>query len=216
MNASDKFAATRLISVHIGRIAPLGPDAVASGFVKERVDGRQTISPAGVAGDEQADLSVHGGIDKAVYGYAADHYPAWTAAFPQHADRFIAGSMGENLAIVGITESDVHLGDIIRHGTAVLQVTQPRQPCFKLALAFGAPPIVRAMTRSGRSGWYYRVIAPGTVAAGDALALVDRPNPEWSIARFNAGLLTAFDAATLAALAQLPGLASDWHARFAG
>ena len=207
MNASGSCG--QIGSVQVGRIAPLGPEAVPSGFVKTAVTGPVAAGTLGLAGDEQADLSVHGGPDKAVYGYAASRYAEWAADFPALA--FAAGSMGENLTIDGADETSVHIGDIHRIGTALLQVTQPRQPCFKLALRFAEPRTVRAMTRSGRSGWYYRVLEAGEVAAGDVLTLVERPNPEWPVARFNAAILTARPDLAIATLA---GLAEDWRIEF--
>ncbi len=173
----------RVASVQIGRIAPLGPDAVPSAFLKTSVAGPVAVEPLGLVGDEQADLSVHGGPDKAVYAYAAARYPDWTAAFPALADRFVDGGMGENLTVTGVDEADLCVGDIHAIGTALLQVCQPRQPCSKLALAFGEPRVAKHMVRSGHSGWYYRAIRPGQLRAGDALTLHDRPNPDFAFAR---------------------------------
>jgi MOSC domain-containing protein YiiM len=141
------------------------------------------VETNGLDGDAQADLSVHGGPDKAVYGYAADHYPGWAADHPRHAARFAPGVMGENLAIAGMMESQICVGDIHRVGTALLQVCQPRQPCFKLGLHFDDPLMVRAMVQSQRSGWYYRVLEPGRLRAGDAVTLQERPHPDFAFAR---------------------------------
>jgi MOSC domain-containing protein YiiM len=214
MNASADFAAASIDMVRIGGIAPLGPDAVPSGFVKSPVAGPVVARTLGLDGDAQADLSVHGGPDKAVYAYATRHYPDWAADYPDLAAALLPGSMGENLCITGLDETQVHIGDTIRHGGAVLQVTQPRQPCFKLALAFEQPRMVRTMTRSGRSGWYFRVIADGPIAAGDTLQLLERPNPGWSVARFNAMLLQPLSPGLKAELAALARLAATWRARF--
>lgn len=173
-----------MLSVQVGKIALLGPNRVPSGFVKTPVAGPVEITAAGLAGDEQADLRVHGGPDKAVYGYASSAYPAWQRDFPHLAARFVFGSMGENLTIDGLDEAHVHIGDRVRVGGALLQVSEPRQPCFKLALAFDEPRLAQAMTRSGRCGWYYRMLEPGLVAAGDTIDLVDRPNGGWPVSRF--------------------------------
>jgi MOSC domain-containing protein YiiM len=170
----------------------------------------------GIVGDEQADLSVHGGPEKAVYGYAARHYPQWCADFPQHAALFVAGSMGENLTIAGLDEDDLCIGDIHRIGTALMQVCQPRQPCFKLAGYFGDPRMPRAMVRSGRSGWYYRVLEEGECRAGDAVMLVERQDQTVSFVRLttivNGGAASQTEAAALAAM---PGLASGLRRYFA-
>src|SRR4051812_23568955 len=121
-----------LLSVQTGRAAPLGPDAVPSAFVKTARQDAVAVTPLGLQGDEQADLQVHGGPEKAVYGYAASHYPAWAEQFPALA--FSGGAMGENLTIAGLEEKDICVGDVHSIGSSLLQVCQPRQPCFKFAL----------------------------------------------------------------------------------
>jgi MOSC domain-containing protein YiiM len=199
----------RLASIQVGRVAPLGPDAVPSGFVKKAVAGPVTVGALGLDGDEQADLTVHGGPEKAVYGYAAGHYPRWVHDFPALAERFLPGSMGENLTVTGIDEDELRVGDVHAIGSALLQLCQPRQPCFKLALALGEPRLAKAMVRSGRSGWYYRVLRGGTMAAGDTITLAERPNPDFPFARL-AEIVNRGGAsiAELQALADMPGVAS--------
>jgi MOSC domain-containing protein YiiM len=172
-------------SVQVGRIAPLGPDRVMSGFVKKPIEGPVEVGLLGLAGDEQADLEVHGGPDKAVYACSLGNYAVWKAAFPQHQMLLAPGGLGENLTIEGFAEGEVCLGDQMRIGTAVLQVSQPRQPCFKFALRFDDLTMPRAMVRNGMSGWYYRVLVPGSLAAGDEVRLLERPHPQWSIERTN-------------------------------
>lgn len=210
MNASPVF----VIAVHVGGIRPLGPQGTPSGYRKYPVDHPLLARTLGLAGDAQADLKVHGGPDKAVYGYALSRYPAWAAEFPHLADRFVAGSMGENLPVSGIDETGLNIGDRVRVGGALLQVTQPRLPCFKLGLAFDEPRIIRAMTRNGFCGWYYRVVESGVIGAGDAHSIVERPNPEWSVARF-AGIVAAraMGAELLREIVAMEGLAENWQAR---
>jgi len=174
-----------LRSVQVGRVAPLGPDGVPSGFVKAPIQGRVEVGLLGLTGDEQADLSVHGGPDKAVYACSLGNYAAWKAAFPQYQALLVPGGLGENLTIDGIAEVDVCMGDQVRIGTAVLQVSQPRQPCFKFALRFNDVAMPRAMVRNGMTGWYYRVLQPGVLGAGDEVRLMARPRPEWTIERTN-------------------------------
>jgi MOSC domain-containing protein YiiM len=176
-------------SVQTGRAASLGPEGVMSGFVKRAVRGSIEVTPTGIAGDEQADLSVHGGPEKAVYAYAASRYGLWQAAFPQHAALLVPGGLGENLTITGCDETSVCLDDIVSIGTCVLQVSQPRQPCFKFALRFDDPAMPRAMVKNGYCGWYYRVLQPGQLAADDALSLVERPLPQWPINRVNRSIV---------------------------
>lgn len=139
-----------LLSVHIGEVAPLGPEEVPSGFVKHSVSGSVAVTTLGLAGDQQADLAVHGGPEKAVYGYPASRYPAWQKQFPGLV--FQPGAMGENLSIAGLDETALCVGDVHAIGSALLQVCQPRQPCFKFSLRHNNPELPRAMVRSGFSG----------------------------------------------------------------
>jgi MOSC domain-containing protein YiiM len=118
-----------------------------------------------------------GGPDKAVYAYPAARYAEWLADFPQHEARLVPGAFGENLTIDGLVEAGICAGDIHVIGSARLQVCQPRQPCFKFALRFEDNRMPRAMVRSGRSGWYSRVLEEGHLEAGDAVRLIARPNP---------------------------------------
>lgn len=176
MNAGSSAAVT---SVQAGRIAPLGPQRIPSAFVKRSVAGPVHVGALGLDGDEQADLRVHGGPEKAVYAYPAAHYPLWTTEIPALAARFVPGSFGENLTISGLTEHDLCVGDVHGIGSVRLQVCQPRQPCAKLALNFEYPRLPKAMVRSGRSGWYYRVLAAGTLQAGDSVTVLERPLPDY-------------------------------------
>ncbi|MES2904953.1 MAG: MOSC domain-containing protein [Pseudomonadota bacterium] len=187
-----------------------------SGFVKSRVDGPVGVTFLGLAGDEQADLTVHGGPEKAVYAYPAIHYAAWEGDLPGHAEKFVAGGLGENLTILGWTEADLCVGDVHAIGTARLQVCQPRQPCFKLALHFDDKLLPKAMIRTGRAGSYYRVIKEGVITAGDAVVLVDRPNPGFGFERLveivNFGNA---DRDELQAMVTMKGLASRIRTRSA-
>jgi MOSC domain-containing protein YiiM len=198
-----------LASIQVGRVAPLGPDGIPSGFVKHAIDGPVAVQRFGLAGDEQADLAVHGGPEKAVYGYPATHYDSWALDYPEHLGLFVAGGMGENLTIAGWTESDVCVGDVHAVGSARLQVCQPRQPCSKLTLRFGDKRLAKAMVRNGRAGWYYRVVEEGSIHAGDRVTLVQRPNPSFRFDRLveivNFGKATREE---LAAMATMNGLAS--------
>ena len=214
MNASSYFVAGRIAAVHVGKIAPLGEAKVRSGYAKHSVAHPVRAAETGLSGDEQADLTVHGGPEKAVYAYPLSRYPVWAAAFPELADRFVAGSMGENLPVEGVDEDAINIGDRIRAGGALLQVTQPRQPCFKLGLAFGEPLLMRAMIRTGHCGWYYRVLEPGAIGAGDAHKVVERPNPDWSVARFAAVIAArAMGSELLAEMLAMEGLASNWQVK---
>ena len=209
--------AASLASVQVGRAAPLGPGGVPSGFVKAPVEGPVEVTALGLAGDEQADLTVHGGPEKAVYGYSADHYPAWQAEYPEHAALFVGGGVGENLTIRGWSEADLCVGDVHAIGAARLQVCQPRQPCFKFALRFGDNRLPKAMVRNGRAGWYYRVVERGRICAGDAVTLDDRPNPGFRFERLVE--IVNFrnpSPVEIEAMASMPGLASKLRAAASG
>ena len=205
-----------LLSIQTGRAAPLGPDAVPSAFVKTARQGPVAVTRLGLDGDEQADLSVHGGPDKAVYAYAAARYPRWAEEFPELASAFTGGAMGENLTVSGLDEGGICVGDVHQAGSALLQVCQPRQPCFKFALRHNNKYLPKAMVRNGFSGWYYRVLRVGQLEAGDALTLYDRPNPDFAFTRLIQivyhGKATVEE---IRRMATLEGLAGQWrdHAR---
>jgi MOSC domain-containing protein YiiM len=143
--------------------------AVSTGIFKASVSGRIALRPLNFDGDRQADLSVHGGPDKAVYVYPAEHYAYWRRELPDMALPW--GMFGENLTTEGLQEEDaLQVGDRFRIGSAEVVVTQPRLPCFKLGLRFGRDDIVRRFLASGRTGFYFRVVGEGDVAAGDPIA----------------------------------------------
>lgn len=202
-----------ILSVQTGLSQPLGPDKVPSAFVKTARDGAVKVERLGLDGDEQADLIAHGGPEKAVYGYAASHYPAWAKEFPALADHFVGGAMGENLTIAGMDEGDICVGDVHAIGSVLLQVCQPRQPCFKFAAAHKNKLLPKAMVRLGYSGWYYRVLQAGSLKAGDPLTLHDRPCPDFPFPRlvqivYRGGAKPD----ELARMANMPELASQWRA----
>jgi len=201
-----------LLSVQTGRTAPLGPDSVPSAFVKTSRQGAVAVTRLGLEGDEQADLAVHGGFEKAVYAYSSVHYPQWAAEFPQLADHFTGGAMGENLTVSGLEESRICVGDVHKIGSALLQVCQPRQPCFKFGLRHDNKYLPKAMVRNGFSGWYYRVLEPGEIGAGDSVERLARPHPEWSVARLLRVLyVDRDDRASLEGMAALDALSPGWR-----
>jgi MOSC domain-containing protein YiiM len=202
----------RIASIHLGKIAPLGSESVPSAFVKHAVVGPVTVTLSGILGDEQADMSVHGGPEKAVYGYATSHYAAWCREYPQHSLLLVPGGFGENLAIDGLSESDICVGDIHGIGSTRLQVCQPREPCFKLALRFNDKHMPKAMIRNGRAGWYYRILEPGVINPGDRVELLDRLNPTFPFTRLveliRRGKATREE---LEQMRDMPGLAQNWQ-----
>jgi MOSC domain-containing protein YiiM len=130
-----------------------------------------TVSRLNIEGDRQADLQVHGGEDKAVYAYPSEHLEAWAR---EHDRPFDPGSFGENLSIRGMLEGDAAIGDVWRWGEVLLEVSQPRWPCFKLLMHLGRPSIGRGMIQTGRTGWYLRVVRPGIAPTRGAIEVIRR------------------------------------------
>lgn len=200
-------------AVLVGPVAPLGRKGTPSGIAKAPVSDPVAIGPLGLSGDAQADARHHGGPEKAVHHYALDHAAAWRAELPDPPALLgQPGAFGENLSSLGLTEAEICIGDVLRAGGALLQVSQARQPCWKLNERFGVPDMARRVQASGRTGWYYRVLEPGMVAAGDRLRLVARPCPSWPLAR----LLRVFyvdrlDRAALTEIAALAPLSESWR-----
>ena len=162
-------APLRLLSVNVSlaRTVPWEGGTVSTGIYKVPARGRVRVGRLGLAGDEQADRRFHGGTAKAVYAYPSEHYAFWTKELPGM--ELPWGFFGENLTTVGLEEDEVHVGDRFRIGTAVLEVTKPRFPCYKLALRVGREDIIDRFWRSGRSGFYSCLIEEGFVAAGDPI-----------------------------------------------
>lgn len=153
---------------------------VRTSIFKTPAPGRVRVTVLNLAGDEQSDLSVHGGVDKAVYAYPSEHYAFWRKELPGM--EFPWGAFGENLTTEGLLEEKVHIGDRFRAGTAEFVVTQPRMPCFKLAIRFNRPDMVKRFLRSGRSGFYLAVLREGDIAAGDPIELVAKDAHQVSVA----------------------------------
>ena len=176
----------RLLSISSGKVAPLfgnhHPDykSVASAIVKTRVSDLDNpnlieITKLGIKGDEQADLSVHGGLEKAIYVYPAEHYPFWNTLLTRETKKTVdlqPGSMGENFTIEGLLETDVFVGDEMHIGELKFTVVKLREPCFKFNAKMGYKGAAKAMLQSGFCGWYLRVIQTGFIAAGTAITLV--------------------------------------------
>lgn len=204
-------------SLLLGPVAPLQGTAVSSGIVKRAVREKVWLSAEGLVGDGQADLRHHGGPEKALHHYPRDHYAAWTG-WSQRADLLAsAGAFGENLSTTGLDETGVCIGDVFRLGEATVQLSQGRQPCWKLDARFGEKGLAREMQASGRTGWYYRVLNPGNVQAGDTLELLERRHAAWPLSRVIALLFSrdAVHAPEWARASELPELAASWRQTFA-
>lgn len=149
---------------------------------KER-SGPVRVGIEGLDGDEQGDRRSHGGPDKAVHLYSHEHYAHWVAELGALPVLGAPGAFGENLNVEGLLEGDVCLADTVRVGSAVLQVSQARQPCWKLNHRFGVADMARRVQDQSRTGWYCRVLQPGELRAGDSIELVERPYPDWPLDR---------------------------------
>lgn len=145
-----------------------------SAIAKRQVDGELELTDRGLVGDEQAEKKIHGGPDRALCHYPREHYAEWAREFPEQADLFCAPAFGENLSTIGMTEKTVFIGDIYRWGEALIQVTQPRSPCFKLNYHFSISDLSSQMQSNGKMGWLYRVIVAGKVSTEQPLELVSR------------------------------------------
>jgi MOSC domain-containing protein YiiM len=201
-------------AVCTGRIEPFGPDGQPSAIRKSPVNGSVAVDANGLAGDEHGDPQHHGGLNKALHHYAFDHYELWRSELPEAESHFEHPAFfGENLSTTGMTESTVCVGDVYRAGTALLQVTEVRQPCWKLAHRSGIPELPLRVQQTGRTGWHYRVLEPGVIASGDTMTLEDRPRPEWTLARLLALLSsTPLDRDELRKMAALTELAAGQRA----
>lgn len=197
----------------IGRAIPYGPNGELSAIHKAPLEGPVTVTSLGLTGDQQGDPRHHGGPDKAIHHYPADHYPHWQQQLPDtHGKRWHCGAFGENISTVGLTESDVCFGDIFALGSVRLQVSQARQPCWKLNHRFHEKDMAQRVQDSGRTGWYYRVLAPGTLQAGDRFKLIDRPHPDWPLTRILHFLfLDPLNTEALRAMHELPRLPASWQ-----
>ncbi|MGV3532644.1 MAG: MOSC domain-containing protein [Chthoniobacteraceae bacterium] len=211
----------KLLSVQVGKPRTFGIlDAAdphdrqwTTGFSKETASGPVALTKLNLAGDGQADLKHHGGLDKAVCVYPRDHWTYWKAELGTDMPH---GGFGENFTTSGAIETDVCIGDIFRCGTALLQLSQPRQPCWKLARHWRIKDLAAKVERTGRTGWYFRVLEEGTVETGNALQILERPHAEWTVAAANAVMhhrKTDWEAA--AQLANCPVLSQSWKTTLA-
>ncbi|SDH56659.1 MULTISPECIES: MOSC domain-containing protein [unclassified Duganella] len=205
-------------SLLVGKARPLPRDGhadVLSGIVKLPQDGKVWLSINGLQGDEQGDRAYHGGPEKALHHYAAEHYPHWRSLYADGPVEMVAGAFGENISTVGMTERDVCVGDVYRVGSALLQVSQGRQPCWKLNRLLRRDGAALAMQESGATGWYYRVLQEGWLGRGDGLELVERPQPAWPMARL---ISVLFSPALLRdewrQAAEIAQLTSNWRTTF--
>ncbi|RCS54889.1 MOSC domain-containing protein [Bremerella cremea] len=204
-----------LHSIQVGRPQKYesGADSTkpwTSAIEKHLLNGPVHVGKLNLAGDEQADLVHHGGPDKAVLAYALGHYAIWKQEIPDR--QFSPGAFGENLTLAQVDEFNVCVGDIVRLGTCVLQVSQPRQPCWKLSRRWNLPKLAVEVQKTGRTGWYFRVLAEGEIEPGMPLELEARPYPDFTIAWASSVMYAKpRNPREDLRLAQCPALSQSWQ-----
>jgi len=205
----------KLLSVNVGlpRTIEWKGKIIRTSIFKRPVTGRVRVSTLNVEGDQQSDLTVHGGPDKAVYAYPSEHYPFWRTELPGMDLPW--GVFGENFTTAGLLEETVHIGDRFRVGSAEFVVTQPRMPCFKLGIRFNRSDMVKRFLQSGRTGFYFAVLKEGEVAAGDSIKLIE--GDEHNIPVADVVNLYRGDAGNqdlLRRVSELPSLPNSWREYF--
>ncbi len=205
----------RIVSVNVGlpRAVTWRGKTVTTAIFKEPVAGRVALRSLNLDGDRQADLTVHGGREKAVYAYPVEHYRYWRTELADAA--FPYGAFGENLTTEGLREHAVHVGDRFRVGSAELLLTQPRLPCYKLGIRFGRADMVKRFLASGRTGFYFAVLRAGEVGAGDVIQLLARDELGVSIAEVTRLYVGEHpDHEALRRAIRVPALPASWRAHF--
>ncbi len=200
-----------LASLNVGKPKPLERRGrpIPSAIFKTPVEVAVRLSETGLEGDEQADLRVHGGPDKVVCAYCVENLPYWSKVL---GNCLAPGAFGENFSVEGMMEPDVYIGDVHEVGDAVVQVSQPRQPCFKLAARHGLPEMALLVQESGKKGFYFRCLDAGEVRRGDEISLVERPAGAVSVAEANRVMhRDKADRAAAERLLEAPGLSASWR-----
>lgn len=204
----------RLISVNVGLPCEMNwkGKSVTTGIFKRSIEGRVMMRLLNIDGDRQADLTVHGGVDKAIYGYSSEHYAYWQQELPNI--ELPWGAFGENLTIEGLSESGVNIGDRFRIGTAELMATQPRFPCFKLNLKFDRDDMAKRFLDSRLSGVYFSVVKEGEIGANDTVELVHQDEHNVTIADVVQIYRREADEDLVQRAVQVPALASTLRDEF--
>jgi MOSC domain-containing protein YiiM len=207
-----------VISIQVGLPQTFGSEGATdqmhrtwfTGFFKKPIEGDIWLSTTNLAGDGQADRKNHGGLDKAVLAYSADHYDYWRSHL-NYPD-LPYGAFGENFTVQGQTEAEVCIGDIYAIGDVRVQVSQPRQPCWKLSRRWQIEDLALQVKANGRSGWYCRVLQEGILWSGLVMTLRDRPYPQWTVSRANQIMhYDHHDQEAALELAQCPLLSQNWR-----
>lgn len=206
---------TTIDTILIGEVKPITDSGHTSGIDKHPVSGVIKVGKNGLQGDFQSDLKHHGGADKALHHYAFEHYAFWRDELGDKDVLQQPGAFGENLSSTGFTEEQVCIGDIFSLGSSVVQVTQARQPCWKLNTRFQHKNMSSLVQKSMRTGWYYRVLEEGWIEAGNQIVLIERSYPEWSLARILDILYKrVFDPDVLLEVSRIKALPVSWRTIF--
>ena len=200
------------LSVSLPRDVVVRGETVRTGIFKSPVTGRRSVSSTQIDGDGQADLSVHGGPEKAVYAYASEHYATWRKELGVELATW--GAFGENLTLTGLLESDVRIGDRFAIGSTELIVTQPRLPCYKLGIRFDSPDMVRRFARADRSGFYMAVEREGDIGAGDDVVRLSRDPRDLTVAAVYRLKVDGGSRSLMELAADHPALPAGWRASF--
>ena len=210
-----------VVSVRTGRVRELARPAWdqhpertwRTGYVKAAAAGPVPVGPLGLAGDEQYDHAVHGGPQMAVLAYAEAHYARWRAE--PGLEAIGPGGFGENLVLADVDETSVCIGDVWEGGQVTLEVSQPRGPCANISRRWNAPHLLDRVVETARTGWYLRVLRPGSITAGETLRLVARPHEEWRVERvLRLKLRRLSDPDAVRRLATCERLSPEWRAHF--
>ncbi len=214
-HSTEHAMGMKLVSVNVSlprKVAYEGRE-FETGIFKEPVTGSVSVGTTNIDGDGQADLSVHGGPHKAVYAYPLEHYPYWSNVLGRELTSY--GHFGENLTTQGAMENEIHIGDVLKIGTTVLQVSQPRTPCFKLAMKMGRQDFPSLFLKSKRVGFYMRVLQEGTLRAGDAITLLERDAQAMTVEQVVELMLRKdADEASLLKAASMEALSPEWKEKF--
>jgi len=204
----------RVLSVNVGlpRELEWNGKIVRTSIFKQPVTGRVRVARLNVEGDQQSDLTVHGGPEKAVYAYPSEHYPFWRGELAKM--DLAWGVFGENFTTTGLLEETLHIGDRVRIGSAEFVVTQPRMPCFKLGIRFNRSDMVKRFLQSGRTGFYFAVLREGEVGAGDSIELLEKDKNNIPVADVVNLYRGTANQELLRRVSELPSLPNSWREYF--
>jgi len=197
------------VNISLPKVIEINGNRVETGIFKEAIDKRLMIRKLNIDGDGQADLVAHGGEFKAVYAYPYEHYATWQSE--THRSDFTYGQFGENLTTTGLLETEVFVGSKYRMGDALLQVTQPRVPCYKLAIRMNDPKFTKLFMQAQRTGFYLRVLEEGEIGAGDKIELIEVAPQQLSVWTINNLLYFERDPEIAKRALDIDGLSPGWY-----